>query len=188
MNEPIHTDHEPSRELEQQYVVRPLQSEDLNAVEAIARQWVRFPAETGPVLEGEVQEMLDYMQESMAGENDRYYFVLTLPHGEVAGFVCIASLDEAMQQFVTTARPIELKNLYVDKGARKGKGVGSTLYTFAKQWAKEQNYTELLLNSGPRYQETGWPFYQKVVGDPVGILKDFYGIGLHAPVWREELI
>ena len=189
MNNPesLPSSSESIRESQQTYFVRELRPEDLGAVEDIARQWVRFPAETGPVIEEEVQEMLNLMHESIEHQNERNYFVCTDAHGKTVGFVCMAPLDKAMQQFVVTARPIELKNLYVDKQKTKGKGVGSTLYGFAKQWARDQQYTEVLLNSGPRYQDSGWPFYKKVIGDPVGVLKDFYGGGNDAPVWREDL-
>ncbi|MDQ5943733.1 MAG: hypothetical protein QG675_501 [Patescibacteria group bacterium] len=187
MNEPIPTSEEPITEIEQSYVVRELRLTDVPQVEQIARQWVRFPPETGPVIEEEVQEMIELMQESIKLQNNRHYFVSTDKAENVVGFVCLADLEPKMQQFSTTENPIELKNLYVQQGKRRGKGVGSALYNFAKDWSRAKGYTEIILNSGPRYKKTGWPFYQIIIGDPIGMLKDFYGPGNGAPVWREDL-
>ena len=105
----------------------------------------------------------------------------------MVGFVRITDVTEEVAKLSQTDRPVELFNLYVAAGKNRGKGVGSALFGAVMDSARAQGYTEVLLNSGPRYKESGWGFYEKVIGPPAGIMKDYYGEGFDAMVWRKEL-
>ena len=123
------------------------------------------------------------MQEKETG---RTYLVAENQTGEVVGVIGFTSPEARMYRFKLTARPVELVNAYVKQDERGG-GVGRALVAELEKRAKDQDYTEVLLNSGPRYKGTGWGFYERVGYTRVGVMKNRYGKGAHAPVWRKAL-
>lgn len=55
--------------------IRPLQEKDLAAVKSILGKWIRYPAETGPILTKEVDETWTSMRESIGGQTGKLYLV-----------------------------------------------------------------------------------------------------------------
>ncbi|OGD92422.1 hypothetical protein A3E14_01050 [Candidatus Curtissbacteria bacterium RIFCSPHIGHO2_12_FULL_41_13] len=54
--------------------------------------------------------------------------------------------------------------------------------------ARTKGKTEILVESGPRHIETGYPFYDKQPGfEKVGKIPNFYGDGQNTQVWRKTL-
>jgi GNAT superfamily N-acetyltransferase len=94
--------------------------------------------------------------------------------------------DETMRGFARTNRPIEVINAFVYPPYR-GTGVGTLLLRHVEDAARQNGFTEIVVNSGPRYRETGWPFWIKRYGSAIGKADDYYGPGIHAPVWRKIL-
>lgn len=141
---------------------------------------------THEVFADEVEEDLRAVEASIAGENDRYYAIARTSGGLVVGMMGLQTPGEEMLEFATTERPIELINAYVLASSR-GIGIGQALVHHLEDKAKEDGHTELLLNSGPRYQRRGWRFWREMYGEPVGILKDYYGPRFDARVWRTSL-
>lgn len=187
MKEPTpKSDGDPVREQKFAGEIRPVGMQDITAIQHILRQWVIVPGTT-EVIESEVEEVLAYIKGSIGGTNTRKYIVAQSPSGEVVGFAGTDLPETDMLEYKTSDNPLELINLYVDTNNRTGKGVGSALYNAIKNNARNNGYTQLMLNSGPRYRESGWPFYMRIIGEPVGELKDKYGTNLHAPVWSENL-
>lgn len=93
---------------------------------------------------------------------------------------------ETMRAFASSANPAEIINAYVS-ASQRGRGIGSALLRGMEQTAKDEGYSELIVNSGPRYQLSGWPFWQRMYGEPVALAEDYYGPRFHAAVWRKSL-
>ena len=53
--------------------------------------------------------------------------------------------------------------------------------------AASREFSVAVVNSGPRYEKTGWPFWDRRLGRAVGKAVNLYGPGLDAPVWVKEL-
>lgn len=166
--------------------VRPAQEQDIEPVRSILADWVKDP-ETGAVLTEEIDEIIQELSKSLTGESPSQFMVAESLDGGVLGMARISPVSEQVGQFAQTEKPVELFNLYVAAGQNKGKGVGSALFEAVQDSARKQGYTEVMLNSGPRYKESGWGFYEKVIGPPAGVMKDYYGAGYDAMVWRKEL-
>ena len=93
-----------------------------------------------------------------------------------------------MGTFALTGTPTELINAFVRPDVRGGGGVGTALVSGLEKTARNLGKQEILLNSGPRYSESGWGFYDKIGFDRVGVIVEYYGEGGNAQVWRKSLI
>lgn len=170
-----------------QSVVRNLRKDDLSLLRPILATWIK-DRKTGQPLPDEVEEDLQFMSESVDDKNDRTYLVAENSDGEVVGVIGFKTPDEKMLTFTKTLNPVELVNTYVKSDERKGKGVGRALVAKLEEKVKEKGHTEIILNSGPRYKDTGWGFYDKLPGySRVGMAVGYYGEGGDAPVWRKGL-
>jgi len=165
--------------------VRPLDEKDLESIKEILEVWVK-DRDTGEPRPGEVQEDLDVMLASIRGKNDRSYLVAE-DSGKVIGVIGMKKPDEVMMGFARSPNPYELVNAYVDPDYRRGRGVGSSLVLELEYLARQKGFTELVLNSGPRYEKTGWEFYDKIGYKRVGLAEKYYGDGGDAPVWSKML-
>lgn len=165
-----------------QGTVRELRSEDLPILKPILEQWIRN-SETKELLTNEVEETLRTVEESLSGQNDRSYIVAEGVDGQIAGIVGIKSPDIEMKKFARTENPVELVNFFVKD---RGKGTGQILERSLRERIGTEGYTEIILNSGPRYKDTAWDFYDKLY-DRVGVAKEYYGPGRDAPVWSKIL-
>jgi ribosomal protein S18 acetylase RimI-like enzyme len=169
-----------------QGIVRPLKDEDLEAIRPILETWVRDSG-TGQILPEEVEEDLEFMRKSVRSENPRSYLVAEDTDGTAIGIVGFMPPSDRMKEFAITPNPAELINAYVAKESRAGRGVGSALVRGLEMTAKTKGHTEIVLNSGPRYQKTAWGFYDQLPGfQRVGIAEKLYG-DRNAPVWRKIL-
>lgn len=169
-------------------VVRPIMRlEDLEQIRPILETWIR-DRDTGKILKDEVEEDLKFMRESIEGKNDRSYLAAETLSGEVVGVIGMKQPSKIMRRFTVTNKPVELVNTYVAADQR-GKGVGKALVQKLEEIATERGYTEIVLNSGPRYKNTAWGFYDRLQGfQRVGIAAKLYGKDGDAPVWRKILI
>lgn len=165
--------------------IRPPQLGDGETLRPILETWIR-DGETGQIIGDEVDGVVAAVEIAASGDADRKYFIAENAGGKVLGMVGVTAPDEHMAVFARTDRPVELVNAYVDRTAR-GTGVGTALIDAVESDASASGYTEVVLNSGPRYAETAHGFYTKRYGEPVAVSRDHYGPGRHAPVWRKEL-
>ncbi len=78
----------------------------------------------------------------------------------VIGIVGLSNPLPKVLSFTKTFLPGELKILYVDT-SHQGRGVGGLLVNFIEQEAMYHGYTELLVRSAQRYQDTAFGFYKK---------------------------
>ena len=107
--------------------------------------------------------------------------------GEVVGMMGYRRPEDRMMQYATTEKPAELVNAYVDWFER-GRGVGKMLFDSVKTEAKKVGYTELVWNSGPRFKDSSWKFYDNLDGvKRVTEVPNFYGICDPTGIWRTKL-
>ena len=166
---------------------RFMRVEDLESVRPILETWIRH-WKTGEVIASEVEQDLGQMKGSIEGSNEGVSLVAETHEGEVVGVIGLKPPDERMLKFTTTDKPAELIHAYVAREHRGGKGVGRALVNQLEREAIVRGYKEMVLNSGPRYEETGWGFYDRLEGyTRMGVAKDYYGAGIDAPVWRKVL-
>lgn len=168
-------------------IVRTLQREDIPQLKPILETWIRNMV-THEIIREEVDKDLTSLEESLGGSNGRQYLVAQIHEGRLVGMIGLSPLKKPLKQFATTEKPIELVNAYVDRNYRAGQGVGTALVKALREKAEEHGFTEILLDSGPRYRFTGWGFWDKQPGlRRVGVAKDLYGPGNDAPVWQRLL-
>jgi ribosomal protein S18 acetylase RimI-like enzyme len=166
--------------------VRPLRAADLPSIQRILELWVR-DTPSSPPLADEIAGHLARMSNSLVEERGARYLVAVTETGEIVGVVGMRPPDVKMLPFTSTERPVEMINAYVDPHHRKGCGVGTVLVRELERLARESGFTEMVLNSGPRYRSSGWEFFDKLGYERRGLAHDLYGEGVHAPVWRKIL-
>jgi GNAT superfamily N-acetyltransferase len=165
-------------------VIRDAEVGDGEALCNVISEWVRDPDTDEPRV-GDIEDIIGAVEASAEGKSDRLYKVATIG-GKVVGMVGMKPPDGAMRELSRTEQPAELVNMYV-AGESRGGGVGKALVESLIGAANNAGHTELLVNSGPRYEKTAWGFYDKLFGKRLATLLDYYGKGIHAPVWRMDL-
>jgi len=160
---------------------------DTDLLRPILERWIR-DSETGEPFPNEVEDVIREMRASLTGLNDRTYITAETLENGVIGVIGFRHPEERMIPFTTRKEAAELINAYVAEKHRAGKGVGSSLVSALEHEVKKRGFTQVVLNSGPRYKDTAWGFYDRLAGyKRVGIVENMYGVGRHAPVWRKEL-
>lgn len=166
--------------------VREVSLGDVEALRPIFEEWVRSPA-NGEVIMDEVDEDLALVGSiARGGQPGKMYYVATLGEEVLGGMGFKTDPHERVAAYARTGRAVEIMNAYISSKARNS-GVGSALLRRIEEEARAMGFLEVLVNSGPRYAESGWGFYDKVLGDKLGFIANFYGEGFHAAVWGEEL-
>lgn len=164
---------------------RRVVTHDLVSLRRILEQWVR-DGDTGYLIPEEVDEDLERLRGSIAGKNG-YTYRIAEANGGVAGMMGFRQPEDRMMQYATTRKPAELVNAFVDWFER-GRGVGKALFESVKTEAKKVGYTELIWNSGPRYKDSSWKFYDSLVGvEKVTEVPNYYGISDPTGIWRIKL-
>ena len=167
-------------------IVRPLLEHDLSSIRPILETWVR-DSKTGEQIPEEIAEDLDLMRESARGESERRYFVAE-ENGEIIGVIGMTKPREYMEPYVTTHNPVELINAYVAQEQAGGRGVGRALVNRVVEQARFNRNTEVILNSGPRYKDSAWGFYDRLPGFVrVGEIHGHYGESTATPVWSRKI-
>jgi len=167
-------------------IVNRAEGKDIELLCPILETWLR-DSETGELLPNEVEEVLRFVRKSVEGHGDRVYLVARDDLGKVLGMVGFKPPEGRMREFAETGRTAELINAFVAREHR-GEGVGRALVAKLEEEAKALGYKEIVLNSGPRYRDTGWGFYDKLEGyKRVGVIEDMYGEDKDAVVWRKLL-
>lgn len=143
---------------------------------------------TNEVIVEEIDEIIGNVRESVENPDAvRYYAVARTGSGMVVGMMGLAPPEEPLKPFVTTDNPIEIVNAYVAKGMR-GLDIGSLLLRHLLNKAEREQYEQVLLSSGPRYEKTGWPFWDKQFGESIGVLENRYDGCVDAKVWGKLLM
>src|SRR5579872_2643314 len=164
-----------------QFTIDSLKSDDIASLQPILQRWVR----DGLVVQtDEIREINERLEDYLAGTNSYTYLVARDRDGVAIGMMGIRPPEEGMLRFADTANPAELVNAFMSYNAR-GKGIGKALLLEIFKKAQALGYTEVMLNSGPRYEHSAWDFYNHIFGEPLDVAHNYYGDGNHAPVWRK---
>ena len=167
----------------------PLQAVDLHYLKPILETWI-VDRDTGEPLPLEVEGYLRRMGNSIYDSNGYSYIVAINEDGEAIGVMGIRAPEEKMMEYASTSYPSELVNAYVSQDYIKKKGIGRALVNALVELATVMGHTEIILNSGPRYEDS-WAFYDNVFGPRVntaiGMYPDKNGEGGDAPIWRKLL-
>ena len=175
-----------NKELLHEVHVRQMTAEDVLKIGPVLKQWVRDP-ESGQIIKNEVEEIKKNMIDSVTGtSSERQYLIAEGVDGEPVGVMGMAFPSDEMKAFAQTEHPIEIVNAFVSDKVR-GKGIGGQLLENVFAISKYIGATEVIVNSGPRYKDSAWDFYDKKFNGRVTTLKNKYGPGLDAPVWSKQL-
>lgn len=119
--------------------IRKANLEDIDAIKPVLEQWVRNN-DTGELLTGEIAEILDNIEQSVLGQNDRQYFIARDLSGNFLGFIGLASPNAEMRQHTKTPKPLEIINAYVDR-SKAGHGTGRHLLKVVEKVATQAGYS-----------------------------------------------
>ncbi len=170
----------------QETTVRQMTAEDVVKTGPVLEQWVR-DAESGQIISDEIAEIQKNMEDSVTGaSSDKQYLVAENTEGEVIGVMGMAFPSAEMTEVAQSEHPVEIINAFVS-GEALGQGVGGKLLENVFAVSKFIGATEVIVNSGPRYKDSAWNFYDKKFNGRLTTLKDKYGPGLDAPVWSKLL-
>jgi GNAT superfamily N-acetyltransferase len=172
-------------ELPSQYIIRPLERTDLGSITLLMQEWFHDPI-TG---ESDVHEVLEHMQNSLDHTNERVYFVAA-DGDEIVATIGLRYPAERTEQFISKTipnpNPTELIAMYA-KSSHHKKGVGRSLVEKLKSYARDQNFTEILIKSSPRYKDTAWGFYDKMGYTRIGTIESTHDVGEYAQIWTKAL-
>lgn len=100
-------------------------------------------------------------------------------------WICwLIDCENDMIQFTTTSNPIQVVNFFI-KNEERWKWIWSQFLKEVELVAKNKWYTEIILNSGPRYTESARWFYDKYFWEKLWTIYDKYWEWLDANVrWK----
>jgi ribosomal protein S18 acetylase RimI-like enzyme len=161
-------------------------AEDVDALRPILEQSV-IDSETGEVLTYEIRDILISVEHNAVNKAGKIYRVAKDAGGKVLGMMGLQRVSDPMLPFAKNAFDTgELINAFVSPDARE-LGIGRMLVSNLEDTARDLGYEELVVNSGPRYRETGWAFWTNLFGEPVAVMENKYGPGRDAPVWKKPI-
>lgn len=168
-------------------IIRPLGIADIVGIKPILQTCI-INSKTGKEASDEITQVLGEMEDSLNGNNDNLYLV-ALEDEQVIGIIGLRKPKPELIKFARTHNPAELINAYIAKDHRGGKGVDAALVRGIETEAKARGYTELVLNSEPKYNQDCRDFYNKLEGyKNVGIIKKLKGKHGNALVWSKLLV
>lgn len=165
--------------------IRETRAGDALALKPILESWIR-DRNSGDLLSDEVASVMKAIEDSVQGQNSKKYVVAEDGKGILVGVMGMNAPGEDMQPYTATNSPVEFINAFVS-ATQRGTGTGKLLAKELEGIAVSAGHTEIIVNSGPRYKDTGWAFWNSLYGEPVAIQRDLYGPGGDAPVWRKAL-
>ncbi len=166
---------------------RPVQEADIPRLREIMSLSV-IDSQTGLPIPKEIEQITELINASIAGTSERVYEVAVTADGKILGMMGLDRPSDEMIDHCTKAPEQcgELVNAFVDPTER-GNGAGRALVRSLESIARSKGISQIILNSGPRYRDTGWAFWEKMYGAPVDVRENHYGEGLDAPVWRADI-
>jgi putative acetyltransferase len=167
------------------WVVRPVLQGDLPAVQAILERWLIDPG-SGRVMNEEIEQRVATLQAAIDGHPSRRFFVAVDQGEAVLGVAGLQGDGIDADLFSAGERPIEVVAAYVHP-AVKGNGLGRALLQVLENAARGDGFTTLLVVSGSRNREDGYPFWRRRYGEPVHVDADHFGPGQERVVWRMPL-
>jgi L-amino acid N-acyltransferase YncA len=165
-------------------VVRGVRADDLDDVREILSNWL-LDADTGLALADEIDERVELVREALTRETPRRYLVAE-SEGAVVGIIGLQSNNIDPELFSPSERPVELITAYVRRNQCRV-GIGRALADEAEALATAIGFTTLLVVSGSRNRESGYPFWRRRYGNHVRYDAEYFGAGQERVVWRVRL-
>lgn len=112
----------------------------------------------------------------------RVYRVAEDIDGNLLGLMGMCAASDILSPLapsVTRGNAGELISAFVSSKAR-GHGIGRLLVASLEEEAMNRKFEDMLVVSGSRFRETGWPFWQSLYGEPVEVSD-------HSAVWLKHL-
>lgn len=175
-----------------QGAIRPISHADLGQITLILSEWITRTDDTGTP-EEKIRRYQGEMTDTIRGDSDNVYFAAE-ENGTIIGIIGGKTPNPRLKPFIQTDAPLELVNMYVKSSERKGRGVGRALVTHLETYARAKKHSEIILVSGPSWEETGWSFYDRLPDyHRRGVAQAYYGINeadesIDAPVWSKVLL
>jgi L-amino acid N-acyltransferase YncA len=166
-------------------VVRCLEARDIPAVEAILTDWLSSYS-TAERAKDEIEHRVEFIGASITGDTGCRFLVAEDDAGEVVGIMGLQGTGIAPELLTTGERVAELTTAYLRRD-RRGAGAGRALADEIEARATELGFTTLVIVSGSRNEETGYPFWQRRYGDPIRRDDDYWAPGAERVVWKAEL-
>lgn len=158
--------------------VRAARPNDVEAIRAILEHWL-------PTRE-DCDHTVAEIQASLAAASYPRYLVAETSAGRVVGVIGMTDQGIDDQLYREPDRPIEMIHAYVEP-AHKGTGVGTALANEIETQAKNHGFTRLIVVSGSRNRESGYPFWHRRYGQPARVDPDFFGAGQERVVWSKPI-
>lgn len=115
---------------------------------------------SGMTIYSEVENVIRNVESYQKGELDTYYAIAKDLGGNVLGLMGLQTPSDEMSKLAISRRPFEIINAFV-LGSSRGSGIGKSLVDHMHARVLESEGQEIMVNSGPRYRLTGWPFWNK---------------------------
>jgi GNAT superfamily N-acetyltransferase len=156
--------------------VRAVEPADLPAVRKILAHWI----------DHDLEERLDEIGLTIGSGDASHGYVVAVEGGEVVGVAGFNSkrIDPALA--TADDNPVELVGAYVSP-CRRGTGAGRALATAVEERVAALGYQTLVVVSGSRNREFGYPFWHRRYGEPARWDDDHFGVGAERVVWRRPL-
>ena len=154
--------------------VRSARATDVPSIRGILREWVT-----------DVDVRISLIEDALAGSRPDCEFVVA----EAGGIIGVAGLQSSNIDAALASpdeRAVEVITAYV-RHAHRGTGVGRALLDALENRSRELGFTVLLVVSGSRNRESGYPFWRRRYGEPMRWDDDYFGPGEERVVWRCRL-
>ena len=149
--------------------------DDLAVIGSIIDEW-----------HGDASETLVSIENAISGETSWKYVVAEALNGQVLGIMGLATSGVNTDLIDSSARTAELVSAYVTRAAR-GTGAGRALADELEKMATKLGYARLLIVSGSRNREYGYPFWRRRYGEPFRTDEDYFAPGAERVVWAKKL-
>jgi len=157
------------------FKIRLAKISDLPAIGSIVEDWHDHSVPT-----------LEPIKKSIEGDNDWKFFVAEADDGNILGVMGVA-LSDIDPELVPNTKGAELVSAYVSHRAR-GHGVGRALADKVESAAIDLGANTLLIVSGSRNRESGYPFWNRRYGQPLRVDADYFAPGAERVVWSKKLM
>ena len=139
--------------------VKKPKKDDLNGIHRILLQWTE---------KSEADKYIKRITSEIKGTTEfNMRFWVARDNGQAIGIVGLADPLPKVLPLSKTKEPVEMKILYVDSQHQR-KGAGRILAVFVENKAKENGYSELMVRSAEKYEDTAWRFYDQLGYERIG--------------------
>jgi ribosomal protein S18 acetylase RimI-like enzyme len=134
----------------------------------------------------EIDQAVTAIGDSANGSSPVRYFAAVSQDGRVCGVMGLTAKNIDPELFKPTDKPVEFVHAHVDP-TDQGSGVGTAMADHLKKIVQHDGYTKVIIVSGSRNREFGYPFWQGRYGNPARFDKDFWGPDNERVVWAKDL-